>query len=292
MSLSDGEPSGVLTGRVILGPGLAGPGETTVAELESHRSPEELEKVEARFWERLRTKATVKAQAIIASAMAEAERLRETARKEGYAAGQAEGQAAAAAEAATVAAAANAEHEATLAHLADTFGSMAEALTGERARLWQLQRDEFLTLLRLAVERTVNAAIDARREEILAALLDEALEAIDAKAEPTLTVHPEDEALLRELLTRATAERPALGRVSVRVNPAFVPGSLFLEYPEGLVDNTIASRFAEVEAIFAHLAAAPAPGEFPEAAEGVAEAPAAPADPDPAQAPADDHAHG
>ena len=57
MSLSDEEATGVLTGRVILGAGLAGPGETTVAELEAHRSPEELEKVELRFWERLRAKA-------------------------------------------------------------------------------------------------------------------------------------------------------------------------------------------------------------------------------------------
>ena len=76
MSSSDGEQTAVLTGRVILGPGLAGPGETTVAELEAHRSPEELEKVEARFWDRLRTKASAKAQAIIAEALAEAERLR------------------------------------------------------------------------------------------------------------------------------------------------------------------------------------------------------------------------
>jgi len=286
MSLSDEEAASVLTGRVILGPGLAGPGETTVAELEAHRSPEELEKVEARFWERLRAKATAKAQAILAEAMAEADRLRETARQEGYAAGHAEGRADADAAAAEAAAAAAAEHEATLDHLGASFGAMAEALTNERARVWDLQRDEFLTLLRLAVERTVNVAIDARREEILAALLHEALEAIDAKAEPTLTVHPEDEALLRELLTRAKAERPALARVSVRVNPALVPGSVYLEYPEGLVDNTIASRFAEVEAIFAHLAAAPAPGEAGDPAPDAGQDGLTPAET------GDGHAHG
>ena len=104
MSLSDEEATGVLTGRVILGAGLAGPGETTVAELEAHRSPEALEKVEARFWERLRAKAKAKAKAILAEAMAEAERLREAARQEGYAAGHAEGLAAAAAAAAEAAA--------------------------------------------------------------------------------------------------------------------------------------------------------------------------------------------
>jgi len=254
MSLSDGEERTVLTGRVILGPDIAGPGETTVAELEAHRSPEELEKVEARFWERLRAKATAKAQSVIAEAMAEAEHIRTQAREEGYAEGHAEGHAAATA-------AAEAKSEAELARMTASFGGMVESLSGERARLWDLQREEFLTLLRLAVERTVNAAIDFRRQEILANLLHEALEAIDAKAEPTLTVHPEDEPLLRELLARAQAERPNLGRVVIRVNPELIPGSLFLEYPEGLVDNTIASRFAEVETVFAHLAAAEAPGE-------------------------------
>jgi len=254
MSLSDAEETTVLTGRVIIGPGLTGPGETTVAELEAHRSPEELEKVEARFWDRLRTKASGKAQEIIAEALAEAERLRVQAREEGYAQGHAEGHAAATA-------AAEAAAEAELARMAASFGGMVETLAGERDRLWHLQREEFLTLLRLAVERTVNVAIDFRRQEILGNLLHEALEAIDAKAEPTLTVHPEDEALLRELLVRAKAERPHLDRVSVRVNPAFIPGSLFLEYPEGLVDNTIASRFAEVETVFAHLQAAEASGE-------------------------------
>lgn len=264
MSLSDGEQTAVLTGRVILGPGHSGPGETTVAELEAHRSPEELEKVEARFWDRLRSKATAKAQAVIAEAMTEAETIRATAQEEGYAAGHAEGHAAATA-------AAEARLEAELARMTASFGGMVETLAGERNRLWHLQREEFLTLLRLAVERTVNASIDFRRQEILDNLLNEALEAIDAKAEPTLTVHPEDEALLRELLTRAKAERPHLARVTVRLNPDLIPGSLFLEYPEGLVDNTIASRFAEVETVFAHLAAAEAAGE--EAPETAPEAP-------------------
>ena len=274
MSSFDGEEPGILTGRVILGPGHAGPGETTVAELEAHRSPEELEKVEARFWERLRTKATAKAASVIAEAMAEAERLRIKAREDGYADGHAAGHA----EATAVA---EAQAEAELARMAASFGGMVETLAGERGRLWQLQREEFLTLLRLAVERAVNVTIDVRRQEILANLLDESLEAIDAKAEPTLTVHPEDEALLRELLIRAKAERPQLDRVTVRVNPAFIPGSLYLEYPEGLVDNTIASRFAEVETVFAHLAAAEMPGEDGPAVETGEAGP-----------PEEDHAHG
>ena len=49
MSLSDGNAAGVLTGRVILGPGGGGEAETTVSELESRRSPLHFEEVEAQF---------------------------------------------------------------------------------------------------------------------------------------------------------------------------------------------------------------------------------------------------
>ena len=87
MSLSDTEDTGLLTGRVILGPGGGGEAETTIGELENRRSPLQYEEVEARFWERVRGKATAKASEIMGQAMAEAERLKAQAQEEGYAAG-------------------------------------------------------------------------------------------------------------------------------------------------------------------------------------------------------------
>lgn len=240
MSLSDTEESTLLTGRVILGPGGTGESETTIAELENRRAPMHFEEVESQFWERVRGKATAKASEIMTQAMAEAERLKAKAHEDGYAAGVA---------------AAESQVQAELAQMSATLANVLESVAVERKNLWAGYRQDFVTLLKLAVERTVSATIDARRQEILDSLLGEALDLIDAKDELTLTIHPDDEPLLRELMARAAGERTGLARFQVRVNAALIPGSVSLESRDGMVDNSIADRFAEVETIFAQLAA-------------------------------------
>lgn len=241
MSLSDGNETGSLTGRVILGPGAGPEAETTILEMESRRSPLHFEEVEAQFWERVRAKAKAKASAIIAEAMAEAEQLKARALEEGYAQGVA---------------AAGEQVQNDLAQMSTSLGSMLESLAAERRKIWDAHRQDFVNLLRMAVEQTIAVSIDSRRQEILQNLLGEALELMDAKDSLVVTVHPDDEPLMRELLTRAQQERPTLSQVLTKVNAQMLPGSVALECPDGLVDNTVASRFTEVEAIFAHLAAA------------------------------------
>jgi flagellar assembly protein FliH len=240
MSSSETEDAGVLTGRVILGPGGGGEAETTVAELEARRSPVHYEEVEAQFWERVRGKATAKASEIMTQAMAEAERIKAKAQEDGYAAGVA---------------AAEKQIQAELVQMSQSLGTVLESVAGERKKLWSSYRQDLVTLLRLAVERTIAVSLDARRQEILAGLLDESLELIDAQDGLTLTVHPDDEGFVRELMARAVAERPGVGHFQVRVNPALLPGSISLESRDGLVDNTVASRFESVETLFAQLAA-------------------------------------
>ena len=240
MSLSDAPDTGILTGRVILGPGGGGEAETTILELESRRSPVHYEEVEQQFWERVRAKATTKASAIIAQAMAEAERLKASAHEEGYKAGVA---------------AAGDQVQADLAQMAASLGQILESVAGERKKLYTAYRRDFVTLLHLALERTIGAAVDARRREILDTLLGEALDLLEARDALTITVNPEDEGLVRELMARAGAERTGLDRFQVKLDPNLIPGSVTLESNEGLVDNSLAARFAEVETICNNLAA-------------------------------------
>jgi flagellar assembly protein FliH len=240
MSLSDASDSGVLTGRVILGPGGGGEAETTVAELESRRSPLHYEEVEAQFWERVRGKAKAKASEIMGQAMVEAERIKAKAQEDGHAAGVA---------------AAEQQIQTELAQMSASLGKVLESVAAERKTLWTAYRQDLVTLLRLAVERTIGASLAGRRQEILAGLLDEALELVDARESLTLTVHPDDEPLVRELMARAVTDHPGVGRFQVRSNAALLPGSVSLESRDGLVDNTVASRFEAVETLFAQLAA-------------------------------------
>jgi len=244
MSLFSEQEPNALTGRVILGPGTGGMSETTILELESRQSPMQYDEVEARFWERVRAKAKARAAAIIAEAMTEAQEIKVRARDEGYNEGLAAG-----------AVVAHEHSEAELTRMGSAFGSLMQSLAGERAKIWAAQRQDFLNLLRMAVERTIGAAIDERRQEILTNLLGESLELMEGKAGLTVTIHPDDEVFLRDLLVRAQAEYTSLGQVQIRLNPGLVPGSVLLEGQEGLVDNTIGSRFAPVEAILAQLGA-------------------------------------
>ncbi|MHC1712694.1 MAG: FliH/SctL family protein [Solidesulfovibrio sp.] len=272
MSLSDGHEVLPLSGRVILGPGTA---ETTVGAMEGERAPLQFEEVEAEFWDRVRTKVKAKASAIMAEAITESERLRATAQEEGYATGESAGMAAGMA-------AAGEQVQTELNQMAASLGVMLESLAGERAKLWAAYRQDFVDLLRLAVERTIGAEIDGRRQEILGHLLNESLELMEAKADLTVVVHPDDEPLLRELWVRAQQERPNLAQVMIRTNPESIPGGLTLESRDGLVDNTIGNRFAAVETIFAHLAAAEEPEQPAPSADAAPEepAPSAPEEPD------------
>jgi flagellar assembly protein FliH len=274
MSLSDGREILPLSGRVILGPGTPDTAETTVGAMEGERTPLHFEEVEAEFWDRVRTKVKAKASAIMTEAITEAERLRTTAQEEGYATGESAGMAAGMA-------AAGEQVQTELNQMAASLGTMLESLAGERAKLWTAYRQDFVDLLRLAVERTIGAEIDGRRQEILSNLLNESLELMEARADLTVVVHPDDEPLLRELWVRAQQERPNLGQVMIRTNPESIPGGLTMESRDGLVDNTIGNRFAAVETIFAHLAASEEPEQPPPSAAAPEEpVPPAPEEPD------------
>ncbi len=226
------------TGRVVLGIGSAGPQETTVAEIEARRSPMHFERMEAEFWERVRGKAQDKAREIIAQAMAEAERLKASARDEGLAEGARQ---------------ARDQFEAHLDEMGKAFAETLAAIQKDRKTLWASYRQDFVTLLRLAVEKTLGILLEERRRDVLGSLLDEALDIIDSRTELAVTVNPDDVPMIEELLSRAAATRQGLDRWRVKGDPSLAPGGVRLESRDGMADNTVDSRFAEVERIMGRL---------------------------------------
>ncbi|QLA17507.1 FliH/SctL family protein [Desulfolutivibrio sulfoxidireducens] len=239
MSLSS-RTSGVAapTGRVVLGIGAAGPQETTVAEIEARRSPMHFERMEAEFWERVRAKAQDKAREIMAQAMAEAERLKASARAEGLAEGTEQ---------------ARVQFDAHLDEMGKAFAETLAAIQKDRKTLWASYQRDFTTLLRLALEKTLGILLDERRRDVLGSLLDEALDVIDSRTELTVTVNPDDAPMIEELLSRASATRQGLERWRVKGDASLTPGGVRLESRDGMADNTVDSRFAEVAHVFDRL---------------------------------------
>jgi flagellar assembly protein FliH len=232
-----------------MGVGMAGPQETTVAELEARRSPFPFERMEAEFWERTRVKAQDMAKEIIAKAMVEAEEIRTAARQEGLALGASEVQA--------QIQASKAQFDAHVQEMSQAFGDTLNAIQNDRKTLWAGYRQDFVTLLHMALEKSFGILLADSRREILAALLDEALDLIDSRTELAVVVYPDDAPMIEELLTRAAAVRQGLSRWHVRGDAALLPGGVRLESRDGMVDNTVDSRFAEVQNVFAKLTARP-----------------------------------
>ena len=264
MSLSNGENPRLANARVIVGLGSAGPHETTVAEMEARRSPMHFEEVEATFWERVREKASLKAKDILSQAMAEAEEIKARAREEGYREGMAQSAG---------------DYEAHVAELAKAVSETLSGVQTERKTLWQGYREDFTSLLKLAVEKTIGAELDARRVEIVKGLLDESLDLIDTRTNLTIRVEPEAAMLMEDLLRRAKESGVRLERWRVKPDPSLAAGGVILESADGMVDNSLATRWAEVESIFGRLAPGAdqnGQGETAEAPEQAQEPAAAP----------------
>ena len=217
--------------RVLISAGAAGPSEMTVHEMEGNRSQVLDQSAELQFWARVRARAQAKAKEILNQAMAEAEALREQARQDGLAQGLAEAQGAC---------------QAHMEGLGQTLGGMLAGLEAERGNLWALHRQDFTTLLKLCVEKTLHVELSARRQEVLGCLLDQSIELLDTRAGFTVVVNPEDEATVRTLLDEAASVHPGLGQWRLKTDPALAMGGVRLESEAGMVDNTVDARFDQV----------------------------------------------
>lgn len=239
------------TTRVVMGAGVDGPAETTVGEVEGQRPRQTKAELEAEFWERVRGKATAKAAALLAQARAEAAQLKMQAQEQGYQEGMQ---------------AASADFEAHIQSMSQAFGQTLATLQAGRASLWRQFGGELTALVHMAVAKAVGVTLSERRGEILAHLLDEALEQLEAKSALTVRVNPADEEAMGELLARARQADPGLSAWRIRGEEGLSPGSILLECGDGLVDNRLDSRLQAVQAVLDKLSLDDAVGDETQAA--------------------------
>ena len=217
--------------RVVMSAGAAGPAEMTVHEIEGTKIQVLDEQTELAFWARVRTKAQAKAKDILGQAMADAEMIREQARQEGLAQGLADSRQACQAE---------------LAGMGASLAGLLEGLEAERQVLWAKHRQEFASLLKLAVEKTLHTELSLRHQEVLGNLMDQAIELLDTRAGFTIVVNPADEASTGPLLEEAKKVHPSLGAWRIKTDPNMTPGGVRLESEAGMVDNTLDTRFEQI----------------------------------------------
>lgn len=237
MSLSK-ENDFYVTGRVLIGGGGPNTGMTTIQELEGKEIPVWDKQTDQELIERVKAKAKAKAGEILREATKEAAKIKEAARKEGFNEGAAE---------------ASEEFANHRAQLADAMAQVLEQLKGQSQECWQQQRQDFVALIRMAVEKTLLVTLDAQREESLNNLLAQALETIDSLRSLTVVCAPQDEELLRTMMEIAQQNHPDLKAWQLRADPNMDPGGLIVESEDGMVDNSVNGRYEAVLQIFDHL---------------------------------------
>lgn len=238
MSLSKHETGSNLTGKVVIGMGAPGPDEMTIQELEGKRQLIWDDATNAEYLERVKAKAKEKAKEIMMFAELEAEGMRAAARHEGYEAGLAEAQA----DVQRHSEAMSAEVENLLVQL----GAQGTAIYEER-------RQDVMSLIRLAVEKTLHIEMEQSRMDSLENLLREALERIESQRQFAIRCATEDAEELETFLKAIQDRNPQLEYWTIKPDPALQSGGVVVESADGKVDNLVSSRWQGVEPIFEQL---------------------------------------
>jgi flagellar assembly protein FliH len=184
--------------------------------------------------DRVRDRAALRAGDILAQARLEAEQLKAQAMQEGYNAGLEQAQQ---------------ELETFQQTMSDSVAGVLEAIQGQCSGIFSKWRQDIVTLLRVAVQRAVGLEISENRARILESLLVKSIDILDTQRKLIVRVNPEDEAAVNDILTTTQQRQSGLEAWSVKGDAAISPGGLVVESRDGMVDNTIETRFALVDQI-------------------------------------------
>ncbi|WP_432735517.1 FliH/SctL family protein [Maridesulfovibrio sp. FT414] len=240
MSLSKTENNGkFFTGRVIMG--LDSNNKTqemTIQEMEGKKKPTWNEDTDKEYFERVKAKAQNMAKEIIAKAMIEAETIRANAQAEGYAAGQQQ---------------AAQEAEQHMIGFSRNLTQTLSAIQQQARNIVLAQTTDAVQLVFMVIEKTLAVEMDSRRQEILYALLDEALARIDSMTQLVIRISPADAEIIGQLLEYARNEHPELEKWRIKADPSIDNGGVIVEAEDAVIDNTVTSRWEGVQDILAQL---------------------------------------
>jgi flagellar assembly protein FliH len=138
--------------------------------------------------------------------------------------------------------------------LKSRFEKIVQELDREKEGIFQAYRTDILKLINLAVQKAVTVCLNENYEQILANLLEEALELLDLKRDLVIKVNAQDEELMRMLILSASQRYPALENWQLKVIKDKTEKGLSIDNSEGRVDNTLNSRWKAVQEVLDQLA--------------------------------------
>lgn len=184
--------------------------------------------------EQVRERAQQKARKILEQALVEAETIRTQARDEGYAAGKKD---------------ALQQVELEKQKVAGFLSNLEHAFMQEKVHVFSQHKDTLFQILRLAFEKSFGAMLEESRFQALMVLFEDAVNQIQAQSVVTMYVCPEDADNATQILEQAKATKPDLPEIILRTTVDLAPGGVRLESGEGVIDNSISSRFLQVQNI-------------------------------------------
>lgn len=225
------------TGRVILGMDTPGPNEMTVQEMEGKKKLVWDDSMSDEFMTRVRTKAQLKAKEILEQAMEEAKQIRASAHEAGVSQGLSSGQQ---------------QLEEHLQNISTGLEQVIESIQSQADVVWEARRQDFVKLIRMAVEKVIGIEMAQQRVQMLDFLLDQSVARLESDRVFMIRTNPEDAETLDELLARVQAENPKLTKWIIKPDPSITAG-VIIETSDAKVENTTDGRWEGVATILDQL---------------------------------------
>jgi flagellar assembly protein FliH len=161
---------------------------------------------------------------LVAAALSEAERIRETARAEGFALGHAEARAA-------------------LAPATAALEAVTEEARQHAEQTAERLEDDAVTLAFAIAEQILAAQVEADRTLVLDAVRG-ALRGLVERAHVTVLVHPDDLELVRGAGDELRATLGGIDRWEVQAERRVAPGGALVRHKDGQIDATHTAKLA------------------------------------------------